>query len=202
MGLIVGLTGGIGCGKSTVADMFGRLGAKIIDTDLISHALTAVGGAALPQLVQQFGEDILMADGALDRAKLRRIVFADVHQRKVLESILHPMILDEVRVQLASVDQSPYIVIVVPLLFASPVYLQLVQRVLVVDCSEELQVSRVVKRSGLSESEARNIIAQQTSRAERLRRADDVISNGGDLSSLAKQVECLHANYFSSDCRI
>ena len=197
MALIVGLTGGIGCGKSTVANLFQQHGAAIIDTDLISHELTGSAGAAIAAIETHFGSSFINTDGALDRTKMRNAIFSDSVKKKQLESIMHPLILARVHEQLVHSESHPYVVIVVPLLFNSPVYLQLVQRVLVVDCSERQQITRVMQRSGLSEAEVQNIILQQTSRDERLRRADDVISNDGDLVTLATQVERLHAGYFS-----
>lgn len=198
MALIVGLTGGIGCGKSTVAKLFQQHGALIIDTDSISHELTGEGGAALTAIDTQFGSSFIDPSGALDRAKMRNAIFSDSGKKKQLESIMHPLILDRVREQLLHTESYPYVVIVVPLLLNSPAYLQLVQRVLVVDCSERQQIVRVMQRSGLAETEVQNIILQQTSREERLRRADDVISNEGDLATLAVEVERLHASYISS----
>ncbi len=198
MSLRVGLTGGIGCGKSTVANMFRDRGAPIIDTDLLAHQLTAAGGVAIEAIRAGFGGDYIGADGAMDRSKMRSTIFADSAKKQLLESILHPLILAEVRSQLAQLGASPYVIIVVPLLFNSPAYLQLVQQIIVVDCTESQQIARVMQRSGLSELEVRNIILQQTCRAERLRRADVVISNEGDLGMLAAQVERLHVSYFSA----
>ena len=198
MALIVGLTGGIGCGKSTVANLFREHGAQIIDTDLISHELTGVGGAAISAIRTHFGPGFINAEGVLDRAKMRNAIFSNAGDKQKLESILHPLILSKVHEQLSSADSYPYVVIVVPLLFTSPVYLQLVQRILVVDCSERQQIARVMQRSGLSELEVQTIISQQTSRDERLRRAGDVILNDCNFADLALQVERLHSGYFSS----
>ncbi|MDD4978988.1 MAG: dephospho-CoA kinase [Gallionella sp.] len=198
MGLIVGLTGGIGCGKSTVAKLLSQHGAQIIDTDLISHELTGVGGAAITAINSHFGSGFINSEGALDRAKMRNAIFSDSDKKQQLESIMHPLILARVREQLLEFGSHPYVVIVVPLLFNSPIYLKLVQRILVVDCSERQQIIRVMQRSGMSEAEVQNIISQQTSRDERLRRADDVISNEGDIAALATQVERLHSGYILS----
>lgn len=198
MSLIVGLTGGIGCGKSTVANLLRERGAFIIDTDEISHQLTAVGGDALPAIVSAFGRAYITDIGTLDRVRLRQCIFADPHAKAALEAILHPRILACVQEQLLRAHAYPYVVIVVPLLFNSPIYLQLVQRILVVDCDPHQQIERVMRRSGLPESEVRNIMSQQTRREERLRRADDVLVNASDLEGLVSQVDLLHARYFSA----
>jgi len=202
MPVLVGLTGGIGCGKSTVANMLCDRGVPIIDTDGIAHQLTAAGGAAIAAIGAGFGVDYIGVDGAMDRSKMRSTIFANTKKKQLLESILHPLILAEVRAQLAQVGACTGVMIVVPLLFNSPAYLQLVQRIVVVDCAERQQIARVMQRSGLSEVEVRNIILQQTSRDERLRRADVVIRNDGDLGMLAAQVEHLYASYFSAKPKI
>jgi dephospho-CoA kinase len=202
MSLLVGLSGGIGCGKTTVANMFRDRGAPIIDTDLIAHQLTATKGAAIQAIAAALGADYIQQDGAMDRSKMRSAIFADPEKKRLLESILHPLIFAEVRAQLVEVVAYPYVIIVVPLLFNSPTYLQLVQRIVVVDCAEPLQIERVAQRSGLSELEVRNIILQQTSREERLLRADVVITNEGNLAELAAQVERIHSSYFSAESQI
>lgn len=193
--LIVGLTGGIGCGKSTVASLFAGHGAGIIDTDEIAHRLTRTGGAALPAIRAAFGDDYIGGDGAMDRARMRALVFADAEARQQLERVLHPLILEQVKTQLPEMSEHPYTVVVVPLLPSSPEYQRLVQRVLVVDCDERTQIERVMPRSRLSEPEARAIIAAQTPRAARLQMADDVILNEGGLDALAAQVAELHRRY-------
>ncbi len=197
MTLRVGLAGGIGCGKSTVAKMFQDLGALIIDTDAISHQLTNSSGAAIPLIREAFGDAYISTDGALDRAKMRQSVFSDAVAKQKLEALLHPLILAEVQTRLEDAEHYPYAIIVVPLLFNNPTYLQLIQRILLVDCEEQLQITRVMQRSRLSEAEVRTIIAQQTSREERLRRADDVVVNNGNLANLSSRVEALHATYIS-----
>jgi dephospho-CoA kinase len=193
--LIVGLTGGIGCGKSTVASLFSGHGAGIIDTDEIAHRLTQTGGAAIPAIRAAFGKDYIGGDGSMDRARMRALVFADAEARQRLERLLHPLILEQARAQLPGMHECPYIVVVVPLLPARPEFRQLVQRVLVVDCDERTQVERVVRRSRLSEPEVRAIIAAQTPRAERLKMADDVILNEKGLDDLSSQVAALHQRY-------
>lgn len=193
---IVGLTGGIGSGKSAAADLFAAGGATLVDTDAIAHELTRPGGAALPALQAAFGVECLGQDGALDRAWMRKRVFSDPSERKRLEAILHPMIREESRRRLASA-QGPYAVHVVPLLIESPDYRSRVDRVTVVDCPEEIQVERVMRRSGLAAEEVRRIIAAQIPRAQRLAAADDVIDNGGTLEHLAAQVAALHRRYLA-----
>ena len=191
---VVGLTGGIGSGKSAAADEFARLGAAVVDTDLIAHRLTGPGGAALPAIQRLFGEQFLLPSGAMDRKRMRERVFADAAARKSLEGVLHPMIRDESERQIAAAG-GPYVVHVVPLLVESGDFRRRVDRVLVVDCPEAAQIARVRARSGLSADEALAIVQSQASRAERLAAADDVIDNGGTLEDLRRQVAALHAKY-------
>ncbi len=195
MTLTVGLTGGIGCGKSTVADLFAEHGAGIVDTDVISHQLTQVGGAAIPSIRAAFGDHYIGEDGALNRARMRALVFSDAEARHRLERLLHPLILEQTKVQLQQMRAYPYAIVIVPLLLRSPEYQQLVQRVLVVDCDERTQIERVTRRSRMSEAEVRAIIASQTPRAERLQLADDIIRNEDGLDNLAAQVAVLHRSY-------
>lgn len=195
MRLCIGLTGGIGCGKSTVAQLFAAHGAAIIDTDAIAHQLTQPGGSAIAPIRAAFGDACIAADGGLDRPYLRRLIFSDAAAKRKLEGILHPLILEQSKTQLQQSRQAPYVVMVVPLLPEAPAFRQLVQRVLVVDCDEDNQVARVVQRSQLAAQEVRAIIAQQTPRAERLAQADDLIDNNDDLDGLAKQVTALHDRY-------
>ncbi|MGB9094481.1 MAG: dephospho-CoA kinase [Gallionella sp.] len=191
----VGLTGGIGCGKSTVAELFAGHGAGIIDTDAISRHLTQSGGDAIAAIRAAFGDAYITAEGSLDRARMRGLIFADAGAKQRLERILHPLILEQARLQLEQLQDRPYVIIAVPLLPESPAFRQLTQRILVVDCSESTQIARVVTRSRMSEAEVRAIIAQQTPRDQRLRIADDVIRNDAGLDSLAEQVAALHRNY-------
>ncbi|MDP1636069.1 MAG: dephospho-CoA kinase [Gallionellaceae bacterium] len=195
MSLIIGLTGGIGCGKSTVASLFARYGAGIIDTDVISRQLTQRGGAAISAIRDAFGDGYIAEDGAMNRDKMRALVFSDAAARQRLEHILHPMILEQAEQQLRQLQAAPYSILVVPLLSEHSVFRRLVQRVLVVDCDERTQTERVIGRCNLSESEVRAIIASQISRAERLQLADDVIHNDAGLDSLAGQVAALHQRY-------
>ena len=190
----VGLTGGIGSGKSAASARFEALGAAVVDTDEISRELTAPAGAAIEEIRRQFGADVVAADGGLDRARMRRLVFGDAAARKKLEAILHPLIRARTRAAIAAAAQ-PYVVVVVPLLMETGACSELIQRVLVVDCTEEEQVRRTMARSGLSAGEVREIMATQLQRAERLRRADDVLANDGDLPALHRRVAQLHAKY-------
>jgi dephospho-CoA kinase len=192
----VGLTGGIGSGKTMVADMFAARGAAIIDTDHIAHQLTAAGGIAIPAIRAQFGEAFLMADGAMNRVKMREAVFADPVAKKQLEFILHPLIRSETD-RAAAQARGVYLMFVVPLLVESGTWKQRTSRVLVVDSREQLQVERVISRSGLTEVQVRAIMATQASRETRLAAADDVIVNDGEAAALVPQIERLHALYSS-----
>ena len=191
----IGLTGGIGSGKSTVAALFKDLGAAIVDCDAISRQLTQPGGASIPAIRAAFGDSCINADGALDRVQMRKLVFSDSAAKQRLEAILHPMIRERVRVQIEASNPAPYVLLVVPLLLETQGYLDVIQRTLVVDCSPETQVMRTTRRSGLSEKETRAIMAQQVARTERLKRADDIINNDSDLAALRQQVEALHRRY-------
>jgi dephospho-CoA kinase len=194
MAYIVGLTGGIGSGKSAAAQVFGELGTTVIDTDAIAHALTAPGGAAIAPIRAAFGADYITSEGALSRTRMRELVFADAAKKRQLESILHPMIRTQTS-RLVQAAPGPYVVLMVPLLIESGEYRQRCQRILVVDCPEELQLARVTARSGLAAAQVRAIMANQVSRAERLAAADDVIDNSQDLAELRRQLEALHARY-------
>jgi len=198
MPLVVALTGGIGSGKSSVAAILQELGAVVIDTDEIAHRLTAAGQSGALAVREKFGARFLRADSALDRDRMRELVFADPAARRKLEAILHPLIRAQVAVEVsAAAKRAPasYIVIVVPLLIETGAYRDLVQRILVVDCSEELQIARAARRSGLGAAAVRAIIASQTSRVERLAHADDIVSNESDLAALRAAVIALHHKY-------
>lgn len=198
MSYVVGLTGGIGSGKSAVADLFAERGITVVDTDAIAHALTAPGGAAMPALRAEFGDGVANADGALERAAMRAMVFADPSARKRLEAILHPLIRGESEHQLAANPaNSPYAILMVPLLVESGDYRQRVDRVAVVDCAEATQIDRVMRRNGLARSDIERILGAQATRAERLAAADDVINNDGALADLPAQVERLHEQYLA-----
>ena len=190
---VVGLTGGIGSGKSAAADEFARLGATVVDTDVIAHELTAKGGAALPHIEKRFGKAFIAA-GAMDRKRMRDHVFNNPAAKRALEGVLHPMIRAESARRIAAAA-GPYVIHVVPLLVESPDYRKRVDRVLVVDVPEGTQVERVSSRSGLSEEEVRAIMRTQVPRAERLAAADDVIDNAGPREALRTQVAALHQKY-------
>ena len=194
MGLVIGLTGGIGSGKSAAADEFARLGATVVDTDAIAHELTGPGGAAIPEIERQFGGAFVDAGGAMDRKRMRDLVFADAGEKQRLEALLHPMIRTESARRIASAA-GPYAVHVVPLLVESADYRQRVGRVLVVDCPEESQVARVRQRSGLPDGEIRRIMASQVQREKRLAAADDIIDNSGTIAAMQQQVRQLHEKY-------
>jgi dephospho-CoA kinase len=197
----VGLTGGIGCGKSTVAELFAARGASIVDTDQIAHSLTAANGAAMPALVAQFGPDYADARGALDRSKMRNLVFSDAAAKAKLEAILHPRI-REATLAAAAAATGSYVIFAVPLLVESGGWVERVNRVLVIDCLESLQVSRVMARNGLSEEQVKAIMATQATRAMRLAAADDVIDNNGDLAALEPQIAQLHDLYLAFSKRM
>jgi len=194
--LVVGLTGGIGSGKSTVAALFQALGAAVIDTDVIAHELTAPGQPAVEQIRARFGAAYLTARGALDRARMRELVFADAAAKRDLEAILHPRIRELSAARVAQAG-TPYAILAVPLLAETGGYPGLIDRVLVVDCEESLQRERTRRRSGLSADQVHAIMARQSSRAQRLALADDVIDNSGPVEALDEQVRHLHARYLS-----
>lgn len=196
MVFVVGLTGGIGSGKSAAADLFAERGIAVIDTDAIAHALTAPGGAAMGAIRAEFGDSVTNAKGALDRPAMRTIAFADPSARKRLEAILHPLIRCESERLLApDAARSPYAILMVPLLIEAGDYRRRVNRIAVVDCAETTQIARVASRSGLAREEIDRILAAQATRAERLAAADDVIDNDGPLAALAPQIERLHLHY-------
>jgi len=193
--LRIGLTGGIGSGKSLVAGLLAQRGAAVVDADHIAHALTAAGGAAMPALTAAFGTEICDASGALDRAAMRQRVFNHPAERARLETILHPRIRQAMREQ---VEQAAgdYVVLVVPLLVEHLSQWRAdIDRVCVVDCPRELQIARVRARSGLDEQTIAAILAAQAGRQQRLAVADDVIDNSGTLAALQAQVDALHARY-------
>ena len=190
----VGLTGGIGSGKTAVSDRLAQLGAGIIDTDLIAHQITALNGAAIPFIQKQFGSEFIDSSGALNRAKMRSLVFADPKARKALEAITHPLIREETIRQAKGLIEAkvPYLVFVVPLLIESGNWLPLLDYLVVVDCPEEVQIKRVMHRSKLSRNEVERILKAQTSRKERITHADIVIENQGSLNDLEAAVLSLH----------
>ena len=191
---IVGVTGGIGSGKSTVAALFAALGAGVVDTDAISRQLTGPGGAAIPAIREKFGDDFINEDGSLSRTVMRERVFNHPPARKQLEAIMHGRIRDAVMAALEAASE-PYVLLVVPLLIEVGSYRPILSRVLVVDCEEENQINRASIRAGMTPTAVRAIMAAQTDRKTRLRVADDVIENNADLASLETVVRQLDRQY-------
>lgn len=190
--LRIGLTGGIGSGKSTVATLLASHGAGVIDTDAISRRLTAAGGRAIPALREAFGDSAIDVHGALDRHRMRHLVFTDPAARHRLEAILHPMILGDTESEAARLAGSTVLVFDVPLLVESPQWLRRVHRVLVIDCSEATQIARVMQRSGWSEASVKAVMATQASREQRRAVADDLIVNDGiSIDTLAERADQL-----------
>jgi len=192
----IGLTGGIGSGKTTVADMFAGRGVPVIDTDLIAHQITAPGGVAMPSIESTFGPEFVAADGSLDRAKMRTRVFSDNSAKAQLESITHPLIRAESERQ-RNAAQGAYHIVVVPLLIEAGERASKVQRILVVDCPVDTQIERVIRRNGFTRDQVLAIIARQATREARLAAADDVIVNdsAATLETLQREVDALHARY-------
>ncbi|MDR0933531.1 MAG: dephospho-CoA kinase [Burkholderiaceae bacterium] len=190
----IGLTGGIGSGKSTVAQLFASRGAGVVDTDEIAHGLTAPDGKAMPLVRREFGDAFISGDGSLNRARMRELVFQDPAARQRLEAILHPLIRQEAFHQAAALNNG-YIIFVIPLLAEKMIWKTRVDRVLVVDCSEELQISRVMTRNGMSRAQVEAILAAQATREARKAIADDVIVNDNGLGHLSDEVARLDAAY-------
>jgi len=195
--LVVGLTGGIGSGKSTVAQSLVERGAALVDTDLIAHQLTAAGGEAIAPIREAFGPSFLTSEGALDRASMRALVFQDPQQRRRLEAILHPLIraASDAQIAAAHAAGAPYVLLAIPLLVESGAARARVARVLVVDCPEEVQIRRVMQRSELSRTQVLAIMQAQASRAQRRELADDVVDNTGSIADLEAQIDALHRRY-------
>ena len=195
MGLpLIGLTGGIGSGKTAVSNLFAQLGAGIVDTDLIAHQITAPGGKAIPLIRDHFGSEFIDNGGALDRAKMRSLVFQNPEAKKALEAITHPLIRQETLRQAGQLTDAglPYLLLVVPLLIESGAWIDQIDYLVVVDCPEETQIQRVMHRSNLSRTEVEAILKAQASRQERLALANAVIDNQGKLSELKTAVQELH----------
>ena len=190
MSFILGLTGGIGSGKSAATDCFKALGINVVDADVIAHQIVAKGSNALDSIEHHFGPDIILPDGNLDRTKLRKIIFQNSCEKEWLESLLHPLIRREIRTQLQT-SNSIYTILSAPLLFENNLHLE-VDRILVVDCKESLQVKRASQRDGHTPELIQSIIKQQIDRNTRLARADDVIDNNGSLAVLQESVEYYH----------
>lgn len=191
--LKIGLTGGVGCGKSTVAQLFADLGMPVLDSDQIARELVEPGQPALAAIVTRFGKAVLTPDGRLDRAVLRGRIYADAEARRVLEAILHPLVYQELAERAAGLD-APYCLFVIPLLVETGRQ-AFVDRILLVDCPLEQQYERVRRRDGLSDAAIERIIRAQASREEKLACADDVIENVGSIEPLRRQVELLHRAY-------
>lgn len=190
----IGLTGGIGSGKTTVANLFAERGATVVDTDLIAHSLTAPEGAAMPAIVAEFGAAFADTSGALDRARMRQLVFSDPGAKARLEAILHPRIRDGALAAGAAATGS-YVIYAVPLLVESGTWRARVARVLAVDCREDVQIARVMARNNLPEAQVLAIMAAQATRAQRLAAADDVVDNNDGIAALIPQIDRLHALY-------
>jgi dephospho-CoA kinase len=191
---LIGLTGGIGSGKTAVSDRLAQLGAGVIDTDLIAHQITAPGGCAIAPIQGYFGADFIASNGALDRGKMRSLVFQNLEEKKALEAITHPLIKQETIKQANQLAEAgfPYLVFVVPLLIESGTWIGQIDYLVVVDCPEELQIERVMQRSNLSKAEVEAILKAQATRQERLTVADTVIENQGKQVDLQSAVEQLH----------
>lgn len=192
--LVIGLTGGIGSGKSTVAELFAAKGIPVLDADLIARELVEPNQPAFDAIVRHFGARILR-DGALDRAELRKVIFAHPEEKRWLEALLHPLVYSEIGRRIATLS-APYCIVVVPLLLETG-QRQLVDRLLVVDCPEDIQRRRVKLRDGLTDAQIGQIMASQLGRAERLAAADDLLENIGDEATLAERVERLHRSYLT-----
>ncbi|MBC7489684.1 MAG: dephospho-CoA kinase [Glaciimonas sp.] len=192
----VGLTGGIGSGKTTVANLFAERGVAVIDTDLIAHQLTAVDGIATTAIRTAFGDDFIEANGAMDRKKVRELVFSNALAKQRLEAILHPLIRTETAWVIAQASDA-YVMPVIPLLIESGNWQQRLKRILVIDCDEQTQIQRVMQRNAMNETQVRAIMAAQATRQQRLQVANDVIMNDEDVASLIPQVERLHTLYMS-----
>ncbi|MGI2141955.1 dephospho-CoA kinase [Shewanella baltica] len=190
---VVGLTGGIGSGKTTVANLFSAEGITLVDADIVAREVVAPGSKGLEAIVTHFGAEILTPEGELDRAKLRQRIFSHPEEREWLNQLLHPMIRQEMLAQVEKAT-SAYVIMVVPLLFENGLD-RLVNRTLVVDISPELQINRTVKRDNVDASQVNNIISSQCSRSEKLARADDIIDNQGEISTLKREVLALHQRY-------
>lgn len=194
---VVGLTGGIGSGKTFVAELFAQHGVTIIDTDVIAHRITAAQGAAMPRIEREFGGEFVTPEGSLDRARMRALVFADDKAKARLEAIMHPLIRAETERETATAA-GPYVIIVVPLLVESGAWKSRVDRVLVVDCSLETQIARVMRRNSFRRDQVLAIVARQASREARLAAADDVLVNeAAPPEQLASDVARLHEYYLS-----
>ncbi len=195
---VVALTGGIGSGKSEAAKIFAELGVPVTDVDAISHALTAAHQPLLQQIKAVFGAAFILADGSLDRTSMRQLVFSDDAARNQLNAILHPAIYQNALQQLQDNAAAPYHILAIPLLFESPRYLSHINRILLIDCDEKVQVARVKQRNNLSEADIKAIILKQTPRDERIKLADDVIENNKNIEKLRENIIKIHNKYINT----
>ncbi|PPC94028.1 MAG: dephospho-CoA kinase [Methylotenera sp.] len=192
---VVALTGGIGSGKSEAARQFSLLGVPVVDVDMISHTLTQAGTPVMEEIRRVFGERYLTADGALDRGKMRALVFDNATERLKLEAILHPAIQNQALTDLATNEHllhPCYQILVIPLLFENSRYVSMLQKIIVVDCDEQLQIKRAMQRSQLTADQVKKIMASQVSRSTRLKMADEIIENNGTLGELAERITQIH----------
>lgn len=196
--LTIALTGGIGCGKSEATKIFSSLGVPIVDLDVISHQLTAEKQPLLNQIAKAFGQEFITASGALDRAKMRQLVFSNENARKQLNEILHPAIYREAIKQLQQYSDHSYAVLAIPLLEEGSIYAPSIDRVLVIDCEPEKQIERVKQRSHLTELEIKQIIEAQMPRELRIKMANDLIENNGNIEDLRHKIEKLHQKYIKT----
>jgi len=193
--LKIGLTGGIGSGKSTVTDIFSRLGVTVIDADLIAHQLSQSDGECFNEIKQLFGDDFINDDGELNRKKIAETIFSNPHLKADLEKTLHPRIRQQIRLRVKQAKQEPYIILAIPLLFESN-FTDLVDRIIVVDADEEIRIRRIQQRDNRTEEQIKKIISSQSDREQRLRLADDILYNNDDLNGLQNAVNQLHHKYF------
>lgn len=196
--LTIALTGGIGSGKSEATKIFSSLGVPIVDLDIIAHQLTAEKQPLVNQIAEIFGQEYLSASGALDRTKMRQLVFANDHARKQLNEILHPAIYKEAIKQLQQYSNQPYVVLAIPLLEEDSIYATSINRILVIDCEPGKQIERVKQRSQLTEPEIKQIIEAQMPRQTRIKMADDLIENNGSIADLRRKIENLHQKYIKT----
>ncbi|MEI6145808.1 MAG: dephospho-CoA kinase [Methylococcales bacterium] len=193
--LKIGLTGGIGCGKTTVSKLFEQLNIQVIDADILAHQLVEIDQPALKEIALAFGTDMLNVDGSLNRKKLSQIIFSDSRQKQKLEAILHPLIYEAIQTALKSID-SAYCIISIPLLFETNM-IDLVDRILVIDCPEQTQIERVLKRDAMPLAQIQAIIANQVSRTYRRSHAHDLIDTSIANDKLAESIKKLHNSYIS-----
>ncbi|MDH5710968.1 MAG: dephospho-CoA kinase [Gammaproteobacteria bacterium] len=194
--LKIGLTGGIGSGKSTAADIFSSLGVTIIDADLIAHQLTLSGNECFSKIIHEFGNSFITSDGELDRKKMAETVFSDLSKKSALENILHPIVRQRILHEIALTPDSPYIVLSIPLLFESN-FTDLVDRIIVIDADDDIRIRRTSQRDGRSEAQIQRIMDNQVDRQTRLEQANDILENNGELEDLRASIYNLHKKYLN-----